>query len=147
MHDGEVACPSRMPLRRVVGSSGCRTAARAERHARVKRITAPAAEVETFSTPDCTSSVRSLDVNGSRTTNGTPLTNAVAYEYTPSSGCAVKDAPAVLGSEKVSSASHSESCALGFWAGPSDATNPYSADDLHWAAIASASAQVRRGTV
>jgi hypothetical protein len=112
MHDGEVACPSRMPVRRVVGSSvsdgrSCGTTCTCETNG------CAGGKVETFSTTDCMSSVRSLDVNGSCTINGTPLTNVVAYEYTPSSGCAVKDAPAVLGTENVT-APRTLCCAFGF---------------------------------
>ncbi|MBN9160917.1 MAG: hypothetical protein BGO98_08465 [Myxococcales bacterium 68-20] len=100
MHEGEVACPSQLPVRTVLGS-----AVDDQRSCGATCTCEPSpcndGTLRAYSDATCSTSIRSLDVDGSCTTNGASLSNAASYRYTRSKGCKVKDAPAVLGNQIV----------------------------------------------
>lgn len=102
VHDGEVACPAKLPLRTVLGASvsdgrSCGPTCTCETSG------CSGGTVRLFAGADCTTMIRSLKVDGTCTTTGASITNATAYEYDAPSGCKVKDAPALLGAETVTS--------------------------------------------
>lgn len=100
VHDGEVSCPSKLPLRTVMGTS--------VNDARSCAATCGCAPtdcnggtLEAFATESCTQRVRSYDVKGSCSSASAP--NVLSYRYTPGSGCKVTQPPQVQGSMTVES--------------------------------------------
>ncbi|MBX3202095.1 MAG: hypothetical protein KF894_28455 [Labilithrix sp.] len=111
IHDGEVACPARLPRRTVLGTSvtdgrSCAATCTCEASG------CAGGTLRAFEKADCSDSIRSVSVDGSCTTSGTALGNAASYQYTASTGCRVKQAPATLGSETVT-APRTLCCSLG----------------------------------
>ena len=100
MHEGEVACPSQLPVRTVLGS-----AVDDQRSCGATCTCEPTpcndGTLRAYSDATCSTSIRALNVDGSCTTNGASLSNAGSYRYTRSKGCKTKDAPAVLGQQIV----------------------------------------------
>ncbi|MBX3224090.1 MAG: hypothetical protein KF795_26480 [Labilithrix sp.] len=101
VHDGEVACPANLPRRTVIGTSiaegrSCETTCACETNG------CAGGTLRAFANPDCTSPLRTIDVDGTCAMSGQSLETAASYRYTASSGCKVKQAPAVLGTETVS---------------------------------------------
>ena len=110
VHDGDIACPSRLPFRTVVGatvtdgrSCGSLCSCQSE---------PCGGTIEAFSDALCMTSVRSVDVDGTCNTAGAPVSGA-SYRFTPSSGCGVKMAAAVLGTETYTGA-QTLCCSFGF---------------------------------
>jgi hypothetical protein len=111
-HDGDIACPAKLPIRTVVGASvtdgrSCGNTCTCDTNG------CAGGKLQAFTNADCTSSIRTVDVDGSCTTSGQSLANATAYRYTASTGCKVKQPPAMMGTETVASP-RTLCCSFGF---------------------------------
>lgn len=101
VHDGEVACPSKLMLRTIVAASltdgrSCGAACTCE------PVGCAGGTLEAFTNAGCTASIRKVNVDGTCITGGAALTGA-SYRYTTPSGCGVKQRPVVLGNETYTS--------------------------------------------
>ena len=110
VHDGNIACPSHLPFRTVVASSV--TDGRSCSSTCSCKAEACAGTLEAFSDQACTTSVRSVNVDGTCAMAGADMTGA-SYRYTPSLGCGVSMPAQVLGSETYT-APRTLCCASGF---------------------------------
>ena len=102
MHEGEVACPSQLPVRTLLG-----TAFDDKRACGATCTCEPSpcndGTLHAYSDATCGPLIRTLNVDGSCTTSGASLTSAASYRYTRSKGCKVKDSPAIMGDQIVTS--------------------------------------------
>jgi hypothetical protein len=111
VHEGDIACPSHLPFRTVVGTAvmdgrSCGSTCSCKPQA-------CSGTLEAFSDPACATSVRSVSVDGTTcTTAGADMTGA-SYRYTPSLGCGVSTPAQVLGSETYT-APRTLCCTMGF---------------------------------
>jgi hypothetical protein len=99
-HDGDVACPNKLPMRVLVG-----TTITDQRTCSTTCTCAPSTctggKLDAFKDTACTDRDRTFDVNGTCTPGAG--STATSFRYTPPTGCAVKQAPQVLGTETVQS--------------------------------------------
>jgi hypothetical protein len=110
VHDGDIACPSHLPFRTLVGTAiadgrSCGSVCACQQEP-------CAGTIEAFSDPACMTSVRSVSVDGTCTTTGAAVSGA-SYRFTPSSGCGVSSPAKVLGTETYSGA-QTLCCSFGF---------------------------------
>ncbi|MBX3261758.1 MAG: hypothetical protein KIS78_24610 [Labilithrix sp.] len=111
VHDGEVACPAKLPRRIVLGTSvtdgrSCGATCTCETNG------CAGGTLRAYEDAECTESIRTISVDGSCTTGGAALVAAASYTYTASTGCKVKQAPATLGAVTVT-APRTLCCTLG----------------------------------
>jgi hypothetical protein len=97
VHDGEVACPSKLNSRTVLAATVTDTRSCGATCACGTTSCTNGATLEAFSTETCTTPVRSVSADGSCTTAGTAPTG-LSYRYTAGTGCNVTTPAAVLGS-------------------------------------------------
>ena len=112
VHDGEVACPSKLSSRTVIATDvqdgrSCGTTC-----ACGTTSCSTGATLEAFSSPGCSGSVRKVNADGSCTTSGAAPTG-VSYRYTAGTGCSVTTPAAVLGSVTYT-APRTLCCSFGF---------------------------------
>lgn len=110
VHDGDIACPSRLSFRTVVGTSvadgrSCNNTCSCQPEP-------CAGTLEAFSDGACATSVRKVNVDGTCAIAGADMTGA-SYRYTPSLGCGVSVPAKVLGSETYT-APRTLCCTFGF---------------------------------
>ena len=110
VHDGDIACPSRLAFRTLVGTAisdgrSCSNSCSCKQEA-------CGGTIEAFSDPACATSVRSVSVDGTCTIAGAAMSGA-SYRYTPSSGCGVNTSAMVLGTETYTG-TRTLCCSFGF---------------------------------
>lgn len=101
VHDGDVACPSKLVFRTLVGASVT------DNRSCGPTCTCNASgcsggTLEAFNTAGCVGLIRKVDVDDSCNMGGAALTGA-SYRYTAASGCSVKQRPAISGAETYTS--------------------------------------------
>lgn len=110
VHDGDIACPSHLNIRTLVAAAI--TDGRSCGNSCSCQPQPCGGTLEAFSGVGCATSMRKVNVDGTCTMAGMPMSGA-SYRYTPSLGCGVSVPATVLGSETFT-APRTLCCTFGF---------------------------------
>lgn len=97
VHDGEVACPSKLNSRTVIGTAVTDGRSCGTTCACGPTSCSNGATLEAYSAAGCVSSVRTVNADGTCMTTGA-APSGLSYRYTAGTGCAVTTPATVLGS-------------------------------------------------
>ena len=112
VHDGEVGCPQKLPNRKVIATAVADGRSCGTSCACSPTSCSNGATLEAYSAAGCSSSVRTVNVDGTCITAGA-APSGPSYFYTPGTGCGVTTPAPVLGKETYTGA-RTLCCGFGF---------------------------------